>query len=181
VETGLDGPQVQAIRRSVGKMLRDPGQLRLTVVGVIGLGAFFGLCRPESERLAEARALAEKLEATAADAEELRGVVKQGESYLPRVPKGEDTAAWQSYVNTQVEAAGVTLRKVEPRKTLSSGPFRVVVLEVTVDGNYTQLVDFFDRLERGERIVRLDRISFEKRAAAIGLRFQLLGLVKIRA
>lgn len=181
METGLDGPQVQAIRRMASKALHDPAQIRLVVAAAIGLAGLFLVCRPEAARLEAARTRLRKLEATAEDAEELRAVVKQSESYVGRLPKGEDPGNWQDYVSGHIEAAGVTLRKLEPRKTLSSGPFRVVVLEVTVDGLYPQLVDLLDRLDRGERVVRFDRLALERRSACLGLRFQVLGLVKLRA
>jgi Tfp pilus assembly protein PilO len=181
VDTGFDGPQVQALRSSVGKALHDPGRLKLIVAAAIGAIGVLALCRPETQRLEAARARCETLEATAAEAEDLRRLTAQSDTYVARLPKSENPSDWQDYITQHLDAAGVTMRKIEPRKTLQSGAFRVVVMEVTVDGMYAELVDFVDRLERGERICRLDRLTFEKRAATLGLRFQFFGLVKPRA
>ena len=181
MDAGLDTPQVRAIRRAAAKALHDPAQLRLIVAGAIGLSALFGLCNPTAERLAAVRAEVEKLEATADEADELRSLVQQSDSYIARVPKTEDIGGWQDYITARIDASGVTMRKIEPRKTLQSGAFRVILIEVTVEGMYPQLVDFLDRVERGERLARLDRVSFEKHTGSIGMRFQVLGLVKLRA
>lgn len=181
MDTGLDTPQIRAVKKTLAKALHDPGQLRLIVSCAIGLLGLFAMVRPEADRLEAARAEAEKLEATAEDADELKGLVQQSDSYVGRLPKVEDIGGWQDYITSHLEAAGVTMRKIEPRKSLQSGPFRVIVFEVTVEGMYPQLVDLLDRIERGERVARLDRVSFEKHAGGIGMRFQILGLVKLRA
>ncbi|MCE9638477.1 MAG: type 4a pilus biogenesis protein PilO [Planctomycetes bacterium] len=181
MDTGLDSPQVQAMRKALGKAAHDPGRLRLIVAGLIGAIGIFGLCRPETARLEESRTKCEAIEATAAEAEQLRQLTAQSDTYAARLPKSESPSDWQDYITQHLEASGVTLRKIEPRKTLQSAGFRVVVVEVTVDGMYSDLVDFIDRLERGDRICRLDRLAFEKRASTLGLRFQFFGLVKPRA
>lgn len=181
MDTGLDTPQVRAVRKWCGRILQDPERLRLAVVGLVTAAGVFVLGRPEAARLAAAKEKAAKLEATAEAAEELHRLVRGSGAYLSRVPKDVDIASWQDYLAQRIEASKVTMRKIEPRKTLQTGPFRVVIIEVTVDGTFPQIVDFMDRIERGERIARLDRISFEKRAAALGVRFQVLGLVKVRA
>ena len=181
MDTGLDGPQIAALRKSLLKAVHDPAQLRLIVSGLIGAIGIFGLCRPEARALDESRTKCALLEATAEDAEELSHLTAQSDGYDARLPKVDDASDWQQYVTKHLEASGIKMRKIEPRKMLQSSKFHVVVMEVTADGMFPNLIDFLDRLERGERIVRFDRIGFEKRAATIGLRFQFFGLVKIRA
>ena len=181
MEAGIDRDQVQALKAALSKACQDPVKLKLIVCGVIVVLGFMLYCSPQAGRLAEARKKHKKAAERARLAKNARHVVDQGKAFVDRLPKIEDVSDWQEYVMAKVAAAGIKLRKIEPRRGLMKGKYRIIILEVEADGMFPQVVDFMDRLERGERIVRLDRLQLEKRADRTSFRFVLMGLAKLRA
>ncbi|MDJ0521928.1 MAG: type 4a pilus biogenesis protein PilO [Planctomycetota bacterium] len=181
MEAGIDREQLNALKAKLQKACQDPVKLKLIVSAVIIVFGFFFYCSPQAGRLAEARTKYGKAAEKARLAKESRHVVKQGKTFLDRLPKLEDVSDWQEYVMQRVDEAGAKLRKIEPRRGLMKGKYRIIVLEIEAEGMFEQIVDFVDRLERGERIVRLDRLQLEKRADRMSFRFVLMGLAKLRA
>ena len=180
MEAGLDREQIEALKRVIRRCAEDPPKLRLMVAGLITVVGFFLYCSPQASRLDEARAKLKKVEEKARLAKECRHFVDQGKLFVDRLPKVEDVGDWQDYIMTKVRAAGAKLRKLEPRKSLMRGKYRIVVIEVEAEGMFEDVTEFIDRLERGERIVRLDRISLERRAGSLGFHCVVMGLNKLR-
>lgn len=180
MESGVDKDQLQAIKAGLKKACQDPAKLKLIVSSTIVVLGFVLYCSPQAGRLAEARTKYAKAADKARLAKESRHVVDQGKLFLDRLPKIEDVSDWQDYIMGIIGDAGAKLRKLEPRRGLMKGKYRIIVLEIEAEGMFPQIVDFVDRLERGERIVRLDRLQLEKRADRLSFRFVLMGLAKLR-
>ena len=181
MDTGVDRDQIQALKAAIGRACQDPSKLKLIVCGTIVVLGFMLYCSPQAGRLEEARKKHKKAAERARLAKNARHIVDQGKAFVSRLPKIEDVSDWQEYVMDCVAAAGAKLRKIEPRRGLMKGKYRIVILEIEAEGMFAQIVDFMDRLERGERIVRLDRLQLEKRADRTSFRFVLMGLAKLRA
>jgi len=181
MEAGIDREQLAALKASVRKACEDPGKLKLIVCAGIVLVGVMLYCRPQANRLADAKKRYDRAAERSHLAAECRHVIEQEKGFLGRLPKIEDVSDWQEYIMGIVGDAGIRLRKIEPRRGLMKGRYRIIVLEVEVEGMFPGIVEMVDRLERGKRIVRMDRLQLEKRADRLSFRFTLMGLAKIRA
>ncbi len=173
--------QFQAIKGAVLRACQDPGKLRAIVITTISVLGFVLYCNPQAGRLAEVSKKLKKAQEKARYAKECRHFVEQARLFEPRCPKTDDVGDWQDYIMGCVGAAGAKMRKLEPRRGLMKGKYRIVLLELEADGMYDNIVDLIDRLERGERIVRLDRLALEKKPGRVSFRCVVMGLVKLRA
>ena len=180
MDTGISREQIEAIKAKWHAWTHDPVQLRLMVAAAIFLVSMLAYVWPQVTRLQEARLKLEKAEKRKNLATELRHCVDEAESYTGKMPAVEDVTDWQQYVVDKLEGSGVTLRKLEPRKIQVANEFRFVVLEIEAEGMYEPVVDFVDKLERGDRFIRFDRISIEKRIGNVGLSCVMLGAVRPR-
>jgi len=57
----------------------------------------------------------------------------------------------------------------------------VVAVSFARGGSYREFADFVDRLEHGERLVRVEKLRMEKQQTAISLTCLIRGLVKSNA
>ena len=172
--------QVEAFKKVMAAWCQDPIKFRLLVSAVLFLVGYFLWCGPAADDLAAGRKKLERLSKRSKMADELKHFADQEELIRPRVSDTEDLGDWQDYVMSCVGDTGAKLRKLEPRKGMQRGKYRIVVMEVEADGSYEAVVKLIDRLEKGERIVRLDRLSIEKKVSSIGFRCVLMGLVRLR-
>ena len=172
--------QLQALKKNVQRICLDPGKLKAVVIGVILLFGFVLFCRPQAARLEVARAKLKKAKTRARIAKDVRHVVEQAAKFMDRLPPVDDVGDWQDYIMKKVGAAGAKLRKLEPRRGLMKGKYRITIIEVEAEGMFADIVDLIDRLERGDRIVRLDRLAIEKRSGSVNFRCVLMGLARLR-
>ena len=178
METGISAEQIEAFKKKFLIHARDRLKLRLMVTGAIfGLGLFAYL-RPKAQGLDAARAKLAKLTAQATTAGDLRHCVEQERGFSDRVPKAADITDWQNYIVEKLDLSGATLRKLEPRKSVRKARYRFIYVEVECEGMFPQVLDFLDRLERGHRLVRFDRLTLEKRKTTIAFRGVVMGLVR---
>jgi hypothetical protein len=112
-------------------------------------------------------------------AEEVAFYSRQQASYLPRAGVSADITDWQNYVLERLRCTKATLISLEPHKPLAKGVFTVIEMElVAKGGSYREFADFIDRLEHGERIVRIEKLRMEKQQTSIYVTCLIRGLVK---
>lgn len=172
--------QIEAFKKVLAAWCQDPVKFRLLVSGVLFVLGYLLWCGPAADALVAGRIKLERLSKRSKMADELKHFAEQEERVRARMPDTEDLGDWQDYVMSCVGDTGAKLRKLEPRKGMQRGKYRVVVMEIEADGSYESVVKLIDRLEKGERLVRLDRLSLEKKVASIGFRCVLMGLVRLR-
>lgn len=178
MELGIDKQRIEALRGAWTRWTTDPVTFRLLVCLLLVLGGGGLLLRPQALALAKARKAHGKAEKRAHEADELVFYTRQAAAYTPRLFQDTDLVAWQQYVLDALTRSGARMRTLEPKKTEAKGVFRVLELELNCTGTYAQLVDFIDRLERGERVVRVERLRIERRQRDINLELVVKGLVK---
>jgi type IV pilus assembly protein PilO len=75
------------------------------------------------------------------------------------VPEEKQVPALITQVENESVAAGVEVRRYTPKDTSTKEYYIEVPFEVDVDGPYYSVVNFFDRIQKLERIVNVSRLS----------------------
>lgn len=178
MELGLDKRRIEALKAKGRFIAADPLRLRTYVCGAMLAFGALAIERPAAIHLANALKQQSEAAARADTADDVRFLEKQMKTYEPHLATSADLVEWGDYILGKLEKSGATLQSIEPKKTVASGPFKVVDIDLTAKGTYEELVDFVDRLERGERIVRLDRVFIQRQRSTVSLECTIKGLVK---
>lgn len=180
MDTGHEKQQ-SGWKQKLDAIAADPRKLRLYLVGGILAVAYFLVVGPFAERLQAAHAKLEHVHVVERRATALEHYNAQEASYGPLVHDSSDDVDWQDYVLAKINDAGTVVKSTEPRKTTRHGTFQVVEIKAKVAAQaFEQIVDLIDRLERGERIIRIESITISPREDAIELDMLLRGLSKAR-
>ena len=178
----IDKKQVEGLKRLGRRIGGDPARLRLTVCLVLTGVGIFGVERPLGLRLAQARTAQAAAKKSSQMAEEVAFFTRQKAAYDPRAAVSSDITDWQNYVLGKLRCTTATLISLEPHKPLAKGVFTVLEMELVAKGSsYREFADFIDRLERGERLVRVEKLRLEKQQTSISLTCLIRGLVKASA
>jgi hypothetical protein len=146
-----------------------------------GLG-IFGVERPLGLRLAKARTANLAAKKSSQMAEEVAFFTRQKAAYEPRAAVSGDITDWQNYVLEKLRCTKATLISLEPHKPLPKGVFTGARDGARRQGSsYREFADFVDRLEHGERLVRVEKLRMEKQQTSISLTCLIRGLVKSSA
>lgn len=178
-EPGQDSQSFQGLRTWFRGVVQDAAKLRLySHIALVAVG-WFALISPLGDRLAAARTALAKAHKNETRAKAHVHLTEQRERYLPLISGSEDLLDWQSYVLSKVDAAGVRLINIEPYKADKRGPFQIMRFNINVmSDDYAALTDFVDRLEHGERLVRLETLVLTQSSQSMVLTFMLRGVVK---
>jgi len=156
----------------------DPLALRACTAAVLLAVGLLAIEAPLAARLRSAREHRRDVEERANASDELRELEKQVKRYGSRLATSADPLEWESYVSEKLAKSGAVLRAMEPKKSAGAGPFTIVDIDLVAQGTYAELADFVDRLERGERLVRLDRIFVQRMGDTVNLECTIKGLAK---
>jgi hypothetical protein len=132
---------------------------RGVVAGVVFAVGYFGVIGQLSSRLEEARLKHAEVSKVSEMVDQIHHYEKETLVYQDRLIAADSTAAWGDYVLGMMDVAEVDFRSFSQQKSENFSNFEVLRFEVGVVGEYGKLVDFLDRLERGERYVRIDSFS----------------------
>ena len=75
------------------------------------------------------------------------------------VPEEKEVPAFITLVNNQSAAAGVEIRRYTPKDTTTKDYYVEVPFEIDVDGPYYAVLNFYDRLQKLERIVNVSQLT----------------------
>jgi hypothetical protein len=179
MEVGIDKRQLEALKAIWHAWCRDPVQLRFVVVLVITTLGYFAVMHPATGALAAARKRVAEAEKRADMAEAVLFYRTQVELYESRSAGSSDITDWQNYLLDNLSHTNLHLASLEPRKSTGKGPFKIIEMEMLVRGQlFAEIVDFIDRLERGPRLLRLERMRVEKQKNSISFSCTLKGMVK---
>lgn len=175
----IDKKQIAAFKRLGKRLGGDPARLRMTLCIVLAVVGIFGVERPLGLRLARARTAQVEARKLAQMAEEVAFFTRERAGYESRLAVPGDISDWQNYVLEHLRCTTATLIALEPRKPLAKGVFTVLEMELVAKGDsYREFADFIDRIEHGERIVRVEKLRLEKQQTSIYLTCLIRGLVK---
>jgi type IV pilus assembly protein PilO len=83
----------------------------------------------------------------------------QMEAQAKIVPEEKEVPAFITQVENESAAAGVEVRRYTPKDTTTKDYYVEVPFEVDVDGPFYSVVNFFDRLQKLQRIVNVGHLS----------------------
>jgi type IV pilus assembly protein PilO len=83
----------------------------------------------------------------------------QMEAQRKIVPEEKEVPAFISLVENESVAAGVEVRRYTPKDTSAKEYYVEVPVEIDVDGPYYAVLNFYNRLQKSERIVNVGRLS----------------------
>lgn len=83
------------------------------------------------------------------------------EQYQKAIPAESDVAPLLAYLSAEAKASRVTLSGMEPKtgQVTAGNPFQETLLVLHARGGYHALGLFLNRLETGERLMRVDRFE----------------------
>jgi type IV pilus assembly protein PilO len=83
----------------------------------------------------------------------------QMEAQRKIVPEEKEVPAFITLVHSESVAAGVEVRRYTPKDTTTKDYYVEVPFEIDVDGPYYSVLNFYDRLQRLERIVNVNHLT----------------------
>ncbi len=75
------------------------------------------------------------------------------------VPEEEAVPAFITLVESEASAAGIEVRRYTPKETTPKEYYVEVPFDIDVDGPYYSVLNFFDHLQKSERIVNVSGLS----------------------
>jgi type IV pilus assembly protein PilO len=83
----------------------------------------------------------------------------QMEAQRKIVPEEKEVPAFITLVENEAVAAGVEIRRYTPKDTATKEYYVEVPIDIDVDGPYYAVLNFYDRIQRLERIVNVNHLS----------------------
>ena len=75
------------------------------------------------------------------------------------VPEEKEIPAFITLVENESVAAGVEIRRYTPKDTVTKEYYVEVPIEIDVDGPFYAVLNFYERLQKLERIVNVSRLT----------------------
>lgn len=173
-------PPEPPLARALRRLAANPEALRVAVcVGLLVLGQLC-LLGPLGERLASARDDRAEAREQRRMAHAARHLAEELARLTPRAEVSDETSEWQAWVLARVESAGLKLLSFEPRGSEDTRGFRLLEFDVSASArDYTEAVDLVDRLEHGERLLRVEALQVHAKDDGLTLSATLLGMVAL--
>ena len=138
--------------------LHDPLQLRILLIGLV-LAAGYGVYMPLSAQIAETTDKLSRERKMAQLADSLEQLQAQQRSFEKRLPHQADSKEWMQYMHEGIRGFPLKLSRLDCLGPRQIGPYRVVVLQIELEGSLFDLDLFLRWLESSPRLFRADEIS----------------------
>lgn len=167
------------IKAAIAKRTSTEEGYRGFLALILFVVGYFGIIGQLSKRLDEARELHENTKVTAQYVDDIRHFESQSQVYGERMTPADENADWGQYILDTIEESKAVFERLSPDKANGIGNYKVLKFEVACSGEYFQLIDFMDRLERGIRYVRIDEFEIRAENKSLKLRCQVLCLAGV--
>lgn len=164
------------LREKIGRLRRDPPSFNLAVAAVLLAVGLAGVTMPLGGSIDAKRAELADARERAVVAERLARHLDAWHAVAPRIVATVDAVDWNDYALAHLRAAGLRVLTQEPPELAEVGQFKTVRLRLNVGGRYPQIVDFLDRIERGERLMRVDALAIRVGETELELEVEIIGL-----
>jgi hypothetical protein len=154
------------------------GRVRMAVAaigGVLLLGLFV-VSRPLSQRIDTANDRLINAEARMILAGDVNDLRRQASLYTKKLPRGVDTNEWTNYLLGIIRAERVKLIRMDPKDVKSLGPCKALSWQIDMAGDFHSLSRIVEKLENGQRLIRIDRLGMNSAGQQITMSLFVRGL-----
>ena len=153
------GERRAGLKAQLLERLHDPLQLRILVIGLVLAAGYGGVYMPLGAQIAETQANLAREKKMADLAANLEQLQAQQRSFDKRLPHQADTKEWTQYVYEGIRSFPLKMSRLNCLGLKRIGPYRVVALQIELEGSYFDLDQFLRWLESNPRLFRTDEIS----------------------
>lgn len=179
MDAGLDKQQLEDLKKWAVGVVSDPVKLRFYLCLLLLAVGYLGFVRPLGQRLVLAQEALKESYVDAARAANSAHYVHQRTLYDPKLTSRDDVVYWQEYITAKLDASGVRLNAIDPGETTAKYTFKIVRMQLSASAvHYQDIVDFVDRVEHGEHIVRIESMMVDETTDGLILTCGLQALVK---
>lgn len=149
--------------------LKRPGHMRLTVLGMVSLAAYFGVYEP---LMAQFLQLGENVRQTRSRYSQIQDIQNLGariQSVRRTFPEdGGSLTWWTRRIVDGASKAGVDIETLSPNVTnVVIEDFTKVEFQLSVSGSYLQIVKFLVWVESGQPPIKISKIALGSTSAEV--------------
>lgn len=167
---------LQDLRAKLERLRQDPPAFHFALAATLLAVGLAGVTMPLGGSIETKREALEDARDRAAVAERIGAHLDAWRHLAPRVVAQAEAVDWDAYLLQHLRAAGMRVLSQEPPEVAELGEFRTITLRLRAGGRYEQIADFLDRVECGERLMRVDRLQIAIGASELELEAELVGL-----
>jgi hypothetical protein len=167
---------LQELGERLRRLRYDPPAYRMAVAAVLVAVGMAGVTIPFDGSLETRRGALTLAEERARIADSLRDYLDSCGLAASRIPREANDVEWGGYMMDQLGRTGLRLVSQQPPTITDYGEFRTIGLTLQASGSYEAITDFVDRLERGPRLIRIERLKVEMVQDSIEVEIEALGL-----
>lgn len=167
---------LQDLREKLRGLRQDPPSFNLAVAAVLLTVGLAGVTMPLGGSLESKRDTLEEVSERAAVAERLGEHLAAWHQVASRIVPAAEAVDWNDYLLAHLRDSGMRVLSQERPEVDELGEFKTITLRLRTGGRYPQIVDFIDRIERGERLMRVDRLSINVGEQELEVDLEIVGL-----
>lgn len=145
-------------KSTLADRLHDPTQLRLFVIAAVLAAGYFAVYVPLSERIQTTSRELAQAERLIEIAEKMEQLQKQYETFEARVPCQTDSKEWVQYLLEGIRRFPLRLARLDCRDQKQLGPYKIVVIQVELEGSFFDMDKFLRWIESNHRLLRADQV-----------------------
>jgi hypothetical protein len=153
-----DKPSAKA---RIQTLLRNPTRLRVAITVVLAGIWFFAIYQPTVAQIGDKQQRLETERKRLALAETIGDLRAETQRFKLRLPKHADQNAAIQYLLDGVRSFPLSNTTLDPKSPKEIGPFKTLVADLGVDGQYADLEKLLRWLETNSRLYRIDQIRID--------------------
>ena len=164
---------------ALGEWLKHPMHMRVfatVVLTIVGYGVLYLPISNQLDLAGRELTVEQQRRDKAREIEHLRGQVDRFET---RLETSRDPNEWVQYLIAGARQFPLWSQAITPQAAKRIAPFEAVVVNLKLEGEFSDMVDFIRWLETNDRLFRVDRISFSNsRTGELSMQLTVLGLMR---
>ena len=152
-------PKDSKLKKVLINLAHSPVKLRV-VLSLVLLGAWFlGIEMPRADEIDRTSSQLTHAKDRLETAREIERLRKQVARFEDRIRQSPDPKEWVQYMLAGTRQLGVTITSLDSSVAKQAGPFRVIVIKMSVDGTFREVETLLRWLESNRRLLRVDTLT----------------------
>jgi hypothetical protein len=152
------GDRRAGLKSNLLERLYDPLQLRICVMSAVLLLGYGAIYMPLNNQITETSKKLDRDKKLLDLAGRLEQLQQQYQTVAKRIPPQADSKEWVQYVLEGIRSFPLKLTKLDFREPKQVGPYRVVVLQVELEGSCFDMDRLLCWFESNRRLFRADEV-----------------------